>query len=403
MNDLEERLRAALDARAATYTTGSDAYLKVQSRTRRTRRWHWLALVPVAAAATAVAVFLNVGGGSEGGIATGTVENGNFYQRLTAKNPPIGEPVTVDDPAENRPAIMWLTGGTAPADGTRYGFCSITQQASGGASSSCTNVPQPGRDSEQAWYVNGSASSWPRPRLGLSYGAARDVVAKVEAVTENGTRIPGTVHRPGGAPLVIWTVVLPSSAEVTRFEFSDTDGRVVQRMKRDPLIPLTSSDPIGAALDMPGGLTARLYADPDRTIVWSRGDDAVGMNLVEPRLLLVDIAGKAFPVDLRLREDLWYGVAHAGTARVSLVFKDGTSIGADTVPDPWGGTAPLFSGTYQRPGDPYLEGFQLIGYDAAGTEIWHEETPAVTPILPDSPPGETPRPPESSQPVPSRR
>ncbi|GAA4229699.1 hypothetical protein FHR32_000137 [Streptosporangium album] len=395
MNDLEERLRAALDARAGTYTVSPDAYRKVRSRGRRVRRWQWLALLPVAAGVTAVAVFLTVSGGAEGDIATGTVEKGNLYRRVTATYPPVGEPVTVDDPAENRPVIMWITGKTNPADSTRYGLCAITQQASGGATSFCTNVPQAGRDSEQAWYLNGSDSTWPRRRLGLSYGAARDVVAKVEAIAKDGTRIPGTVHRPGGAPLVMWTVAFPSSAGVTRFEFSDSGGKVVQRLKRDE--PMTDPDvakpPIGPALDMAGGLTARLYANPDRTVVWSRGGDDIGLNLLEPGQLLADLAGKKRPVDLRLHEGLWYGVARTDTARISLVFKDGTSADAGTVPDPWGGAAALFSGTYRHPGDAYLEGFRLVGYDAAGVEIWHDDVPAVTPIRPDSSPEETLRPP----------
>ncbi|GGP83074.1 hypothetical protein [Streptosporangium pseudovulgare] len=414
MNDLEERLRAALDARAETYGTAPDAYAETVSRARGTRRRR-LALVPVAAAVaavTAVAVFLGAGGGSGAGIATGAVEEPGPYRRSITENPPVGEPVTVRDPAENRPVIMWFSGGTAPG-GLR--FCDLVQQASGGTSGGCSKVPPAGHEHENAWRLDPFHSRWPRRPVELGYGAARPAVTRVEAVTGDGARIPGTVHRPGGAPLAVWTVSFPADAGVTRFEFLDGDGRVVQRIRRDAPMspPELAKPPAGPAADMPGGLTARFYTDPERTVLWWRGGDVVGMNLIEPGHLLTDLGGKETPVDLRLHDGLWYGVARPGTARVALILRDGTSAGAVAVADPWGSGVALFSGTYRRP-DPYLEGFQVVGYDAVGAEIWHDTVPAVTPIRPEPAPGasgtpgtsgapEASRPAGSPQPTPSRR
>ncbi|MFF5211547.1 hypothetical protein [Streptosporangium sp. NPDC000396] len=394
MNDLEERLRAALDARAETYTVSSDAYLKVQSRGRRVRLLRWAVLVPVAAAGTAIAVAVNLtGNGGGGGVATGTVdERPDMFQEVSAKYPPIGEPLTIEDPSEKRPVRLWFAKPGPEDRNTPYVFCKISQFAPGGSLSGCGGS-RSHRDDEQAWYEGGSDSLWPRPETLMSYGAARDAVAKVEAVTGDGTRIPGTIHRPEGAPLAIWAVTFPSKAAVKRFEFSDAQGKVVQRVKLEAssMTPEATAKPVGPTLDMPGGLTAHLVTTPDRTLIWSHDGDGVAMDFLEPRQFLADVDGKKLPVEVHLRGRLWFGVARPGTARVSLIFKDGTSVTADTVPDPWGGTAVLFSGAYQRPGDVYLEGFQLVGYDDAGVEIWRDDNPAVTPLW------------QTPQPTPSRR
>ncbi|WP_031159344.1 hypothetical protein [Streptosporangium roseum] len=398
MNDLEERLRAALDARAGTYTAAPDAWPRVQARGRRVRRRRWIALVPVAAASTAVVLAMNLGGDSGGdGIATGVVdEPRDIYEQVSVKNPPVGEPVTIDDAPGEQQTRVWFTEKTAADGSTFHAFCQVTQDLYGGGMGGCGQEPDPRSSGAQAWYEGGTASNWPRPRIALSYGAARDGVAKAEAVTKDGARIPGTVHRPEGAPLAVWTVAFPSKAGVIRFEFSDVRGKVVQRVKLEVFPEDThAAEPIGPGQDMPGGLTARLYANPDRTVVWSHGDEEVGLSLLESRLLLTDVAGKKLPVELQIRHGFWFGISRPGTARVSVVFKDGTSTSADTVPDPWGGTAVLFSGTYPpsgaspgRPaGDPRAEGYQIVGYDAAGAETWREDRPGRRPAWQTSPPG----------------
>ncbi|NUR88069.1 MAG: hypothetical protein HOY71_28615, partial [Nonomuraea sp.] len=60
MNSLEERLKAALDARAATFDAAPQAWLEVQRRTPRPRgRARWLlAAVPVVLIALLVPVLL---------------------------------------------------------------------------------------------------------------------------------------------------------------------------------------------------------------------------------------------------------------------------------------------------------------------------------------------------------
>ncbi|MFF0308390.1 hypothetical protein ACFYSC_13220 [Streptosporangium sp. NPDC004379] len=410
MNDLEERLRAALDARAGTYGTAPDAYAKTVSRARRTARRplrRRLVLVPVAAAAaavTAVAVFLNAGSGPGVSVAIGAAGGQDLYRRAVAENPPVGEPMTVGDPVEDRPVIMWFAGGAAPGG---YRFCDIVQQASGGASSGCSKVPPEGHERESAWQLDRFHSRWPRRPAELTYGAARPAVTRVEGVTGDGARIPGVIHRPGGAPLAVWTLSFPAGTEVTRIEFLDGDGRVVQRIRQDaPMLPPeVAGRPIGPAAGMPGGLTARLYADDaDRTVVWWRGGEVTGMDLIGSRYPLAGPPGGKAPVGLGLSDGLWYGVARAGTARVALVFRDGTSAGADAVADPWGGGVALFSGAYRR-SDPYLEGFEVVGYDAAGAEVWRHAVPAVTPIRPEPAPeiSGAPRETEPPQPTPSRR
>jgi hypothetical protein len=214
----------------------------------------------------------------------------------------------------------------------------------------------------------------------LYYGAARDGVARVSAVAKDGSKVVGTIQRPEGAPLSIWTVSVPSKTAVTAFEFTDTKGRVTERVKKEMGIgPQADGNPLGSPMDMPGGLAVNAYKIPDKTLIWTLDGQEIGIHLVRSKDLMTDMGGNKYHVEFRDHGGHWFGITSAQTARVALIFKDGRQVIADARADHWNIGVRLFSGTYRRPGDIYLEGFQVVGYDEAGAEIWHEDHPAQKP------------------------
>jgi hypothetical protein len=389
MTELEDRLRSALEARAVTYEASPQAWIGVRRRTLRLRRrriWQ-VALVPIVAAAVALPIFLTMGGVQNDDVMTGDATpepDGDLYTRLMRDKTPLGERLILDNPSQNRTMILWFARPAGSAGVTGAAFCWATQARTGAGMGSCDSLVDSRPQDERAW-MERSTESWPPPQKVLYYGAARDGVAGVSAVVKNGSKVPGTLRRPEGAPLGIWTVTASSKAQVTTFEFTDANGRVLERVKRDPSYnvgPQGVGKPVGPAMDMPGGLTAKVYRNPDQTLIWTLDDQEVGTHLVRPHDLMTDMGGRKYSVELRDQAGHWFGVTTAQTARVELIFNDGQRATADTQADRWKIGIRLFSGTYDRAGDIYLEGFQLVGYNAAGTEIWRQDTPPQKPQWP---------------------
>ncbi|WP_433417607.1 hypothetical protein ACQP1V_00390 [Microtetraspora malaysiensis] len=401
MNELEDRLRSALEARAHTYEASPQAWIKVRKRTLRSqrRRFWLLALVPTAAAAAALPFFLAAGGG-QNGIGTGVVtahptteSDGDFSTDVMRDKTPLGDRLILDNPSEHRPMLLWFARTTDARGVAGAVFCEATQSRSGAESASCGDVLIESRPREERAWAEGSTESWPPPKTVLHYGAARDGVAGVSAVAEDGSTVAGTLQRPEGAPLSIWTVAMPSKTRITAFEFTDTRGRVIERVEEeaDHVGPEANGRPLGSAMHMPGGLIANVYETPDKTLIWTLDGQEVGMDLVRPKDLMTDMGGHEYPVDFRDHDGRWFGLTTPQTVRVALVFKDGRRVTVNAQADRWKIGVRLFSGTYQRSGDIYLEGFQLIGYDKAGTAIWHENHPAQKPLWPTPLPMSSPR------------
>ncbi|MEV0974884.1 hypothetical protein [Microtetraspora glauca] len=402
MTELEDRLRSALEARAHTYGTSPQAWIEVRKRTLRSRqRRIWLlTLVPMAAAATALPMFLAIGSAQNDEAGTGvvtayasTARDGDIYADVMQDKTALGDRLILDNPSEHRPMLLWFAKTTDAQGVAGTAFCTATQSRDGGSDASCGNVLIDTRPQEEQAWEEGATASWPLPEAVLYYGVAREGVAGVSAVAEDGSTVVGRLQRPEGAPLSIWTVSVPSKAHITAFTFTDTEGRVIERVKKqtDHLGPEANSNPLGSAMRMPGGLTANAYETPDKTLIWTLDGQEVGIHLVRSKDLMTDMGDRKYPVEFRDHGDRWFGVTTAQTTRVALIFKDGRRVTADTRADPWKIGVRLFSGSYRRPGDIYLEGFQLVGYNEAGAAIWREYHPAQKPLWQTPHPMSSPR------------
>ncbi|GAA2673363.1 hypothetical protein GCM10010412_053770 [Nonomuraea recticatena] len=371
MNDLEERLRAALDARAQTYETSPTAWLRVQERRRGPlRRWGVvLVALPVALVALLVPVLL---GGFQGG------------QVMTGPPPepaPVGQALVIDNPAENRPMRLWF----ATDHKGLLVFCRAVQYAGEAPHTVCGGDVGAQAMESVGWFEGTTQSVPPRENV-LDYGAARLDVATVTAVTKKGTRVAGAVHRPSGAPFKIWTVDFPDTDQVTAYEFTATDGRLLSRVARPFAMPpeAEQGEPAGDATKV-AGLSVRPYKTPDRTLIWSLDGRELGLNH-SAKELLRNMGGKPMDVDLQVNGGRWFGIARPATAKVELVRKDGKVLRAAVKQDPWKFGVRLFAGEEPVSGDLYLEGFTLVGYDSGGKELWREDHPADKPAWDPHPP-----------------
>lgn len=131
----------------------------------------------------------------------GATETSEIYQRVMQGKAPIGEVLTLSDP----PVRLWFAR-TTDEDGD------VRLCGPDACGHEVSDHPEP------AWAEDHEGD--------LYYGAARSGVADVRAVTAEGAKVDGTVHRPEGAPLAIWTVTV-SGAAVRGFEFVDASGQPV--------------------------------------------------------------------------------------------------------------------------------------------------------------------------------
>ncbi|GAA1728861.1 hypothetical protein [Nonomuraea bangladeshensis] len=342
-----------------------------RSRGRRRDRMRMLAAVGGTAAAVAI-VTTGLGGGGGVDVATGVLQpvpstgvNASGREIGLEGKPPLGDRLVVDDPALGGAVELWYA---RRSDGA-LAFCRLHRNRTGGSSSSCNAGPVSGDAS-----FEGTTESWPPPEKTLYFGAAGDRVAGVNAVSATGRRTPGQITRPAGAPRAIWTVTLPASTRVTGFEFTDARGLTVATATHTPLtVPEATAEPVGTVLRLGGGLSANVFDVPDRTLIWRLDGDPVAADLVRAKDLLRDLGGGRIPVLLHERERRWFGVvADLRTTEVELVFPDGRRATATTRKDPWGIGVRLFAGRHGRDGDIYGKGFEVVGYDAAGRELWRE-------------------------------
>ncbi|MER6943194.1 hypothetical protein ABT294_04145 [Nonomuraea sp. NPDC000554] len=374
-HELEARLRDALGhaSEHAPHAPGDLPRLVVSRSRRRRARTHAL-IAGLAVAAMAVPVTMTAAGG-QGEVTTGTVVRRDIFAEVMEGKTLLGDRLVVDTPSIEGPMLLWLARATDTKGDTGTVFCEAVSER-GGQSASCGNVI----DGEAQATFQGSTEGRFSSHDVLYFGASRDGVAAVSAVAEDGARIPGKVQRPGDAPRSIWTVSAPSKTKVTAFEFTDTAGKVLARVKKDDFpLPEATAEPVAPTVEMPGGLVAGIYETPDRTLVWKRDGQLVASHLVRAKDLMKDLGGRSRPVELVADQGNWFGIADSRTARVALVRADGRSATADTRPDPWHLGITLFSGTHELAGEIYLEGFQIVGYDRAGVEIWREEHPASEP------------------------
>ncbi|MFB4281685.1 hypothetical protein ACBJ59_40795 [Nonomuraea sp. MTCD27] len=368
MNDLEERLRAAFDARASTFEASPHAWARVRDRRPRGRTAARLVLaaLPVALLAVFVPVLL------DGGLGRNTANDPDtIYQGLMRDRTAAGEQLTVDNPTEGRPLRLWFAR-------ARLGYpelCFVMERADAESYGGCTPVPnEPNTD---AWFTGSTLRDG--AETAMDWGVAVQGIGGVTGVAADGRTFSGTVLRPSGAPYRIWTVTYPARHAMSRIEIADDRGRSLGRRSRDPLMPPERSKAAGAALDLPAGVTARPHATKEgMEVSWTRHGAELSST---PAGALRE------PVDLRMEENVIMGLARADVARIEVAFDGGVTAGIETRPDPWGLGVALFAAEHPT-GDRQAR-HDIVAYDAAGTQVWRQDD-ANRDRLEDTPPiGET--------------
>ncbi|MFI9558246.1 hypothetical protein [Nonomuraea endophytica] len=362
MTPLEERLKAALDARAQTYEAGQNAWLSVRARTPLPpRRGRWLlAAIPVAVIALFVPVLLNGGLGRNSAADPGTLQ-----RQLMAGLTPIGEPVLLDG------LKLWFAKG-------RLGnpqFCALS---SGGREpvGSCAAVYLMGPGTYEGSVAGKDAATV------LDYGLTRPETTQVRAVTGDGRQLAGTVHRVPGAPGAIWSVSFAAAEQVTKVEFLDSAQQVLGDMPRSMLMGRSrKAKPAGLPYEMAGGLALRPYQVPNDTqpgatdleVIWTRAGKEVGsMALKDAYLWKGGGADNPWPVHVQAEDGVVFGAARPDVARIVWTI-EGRELTLTPRPDPWGLKLGLFALTADARSEERR--YTLVAYDARGTEIWRNEPP----------------------------
>lgn len=369
MNDLEERLRAALDARAGTYEASPDAWMSVQRRLRRPgRAWRGWLLAAAAVAAIALLVPFLLTKGLNRQVA-GTPEDA--YRQAMEHRSPYGEQLTLDNPTEGRPLRLWFARNAVGATEV----CSLVEPQAREPFANCHLGTEMGSRYDHAWAEGSTARDG--SDVIMDYGVATDRVTSVTALAKDGRRIEGAVQRPAGAPLGFWSVTFSPADQVTKLEFTGPKLDEPYAYNRTRLFMGAPGASLGSSLAMPGGLEARPYADAKDPkagpiLVWTRGGREVSRHTLNPAFLLKDA-----PVQFNDREGAVQGIARKDLASIAIVTPKGT-VTAPTTPDPWNYGIRLFSTPVAEQID-WAAGGSTIAYDEAGKEIWRRDSPAESP------------------------
>ncbi|MGN9844688.1 hypothetical protein ACTMTI_41830 [Nonomuraea sp. H19] len=353
MNDLEQRLRSALDARARTFEASPDAWQRVREREPRRSRARWvLAALPVALLAVFVPILLT------GGLGRNSAADGadDIYRRLMADRTPAGESVTLDDPAGGKLRLWFARGEMGQPV-----LCYIAERAQ--PYGACDGMIDT-MSTRSGWF-EGSTARDGASRV-MDYGVARQGVERVGAVTKSGKKISGTLLRPQGAPFLLWTVTYAAQDPVSKAVFTEP-GRTDYEMPRSTLTMRSRDDqPAGKTIEVAGGLTVGPYKTKyGRALVWLRQGKHAGSVSLEPQYLLKDAPVHLFPAG-----DRAYGAARKDIAQIQLSVAGERETTAATRSDPWGLGIVLFAIDAQEGLDA---GYRLTAYDAAGKEVWHKD------------------------------
>ncbi|TMR16484.1 hypothetical protein ETD86_25075 [Nonomuraea turkmeniaca] len=357
MNDLEQRLRSALKARASTFEAGPDAWQRVLDRRPRRPRARWaLAALPVMLLAVFVPVLL------DGGLGRNSAADGadGIYRRLMEGRMPAGESVTLDDPAGGKLRLWFAKGEMGQPE-----LCHIAERADVEPYGSCGGMMDMGITSWNGWF-EGSTAKGGASRV-MDYGVARPGVEAVGAVTKSGQRIPGTLLRPSGAPFLIWTVTYAALDPVSKVVFTEP-GRADREMPRSMMIrgQLKGEEQAGTAIELAAGLTVGPYKTKNgRSLSWMRQGQPFARTMLER-----DDPLKDAPVSFFLAGDEAFGVARKDVAKVRITATGGGGTAVATRPDPWNLGLVLFA---TGPQAGVTAGYRLTAYDATGKEIWHKD------------------------------
>ncbi|MBB5784829.1 hypothetical protein [Nonomuraea jabiensis] len=366
MNDLEERLRAAFDARARAYEPDPHAWARIMERRPRRRPARWLlAALPVALLTVFVPVLLN------GGLGRNTaIDPTGIYQHLMKERTPLGKEASVDNPSEGKPLRIWFARG-------KLGYpevCYIVERAAGEPYGACVEAVE-WRNAD-AWYVGSTLRDG--AGTAMDWGLALQDVGAVAGVTKGGQEFQGTVRSLDGAPYRLWTVTYPSQEPMSKIRISDVQGKGLGWWSRDGLF-LPDGQPMSAPMELSQGISVQPYRTKEGTrLTWSRHGAELASQVPSATDQAVTISG---------RRDMIIGLARKDVARIEVSFGGGSTASVVTRPDPWNLGVTLFAA--MSPSDDRAEGRRVTAYDASGKQVWSQDEPArKEPSEPDKVAGE---------------
>ncbi|MEV6029827.1 hypothetical protein AB0L65_01690 [Nonomuraea sp. NPDC052116] len=346
MNDLEERLRAAFDARARAYEPDPHAWARIMERRPRRRPARWLlAALPVALLTVFVPALLN------GGLGRNTaIDPTGIYQQLMKERTPLGKETSVDNPSEGKPLRIWF----AKAKLGYPELCVIVERAAAEPYGKCSDLYQ--GDFSDAWFVGSTLRDG--AATAMDWGVARHDVGAVTGVTEDGKEFAGTLRSLDGAPYRIWTVTYPAQETLSKVEIADVKGRNVGWRPRAMISPPTQPA-LGASMELPEGVSVRpVRSKQGQELTWTRAGAYVFSLTVPPRFGLTQTISHSGVI---------VGVTRKDVARIEVSVNDGGTMTMETRPDPWNLGVALFAGP--SPADTRENGYRVIAYDASGQQI----------------------------------
>ena len=289
---------------------------------------------------------------------------------------PTGEPIPLPGTDDFSDGPVQLMFGTYAYKGVEN---DLQLCASGGTSYegvpqlSCANMKQ------QASFGSISRSEvrtyLPLPGSVVSFGTAEDDWLSVDAVLEDGRRLPATLIRGKDLPAPVWWVKYPLDAKVGAFAYK-VRGKQIEQIRLSRQWCWDDKKPLDAGHVFDGGLTANLH-DGSCVKWWKDGKEQPGSFQPAPGGKLSDlIAAPELPLKWSSHLGRWYGFTLAGTAKVDVTLNGGGHAAASTVPDPWGQGVMLFAGTVPKADTKqglFWPGIRFTGYTADGSVLWTYE------------------------------
>lgn len=288
-----------------------------------------------------------------------------------------GEPITI-------PGTDDFTNGPVQLSFGKYPYKPIQDElrlcATGGSSpdgapqTSCSAVKP---EAPSGPFSSSQVSTYlPLPGSIVSFGAAEDDWLSVDAVLDDGRRLPATLMRGKDLPAPVWWVRYPRDAKLGAFVYKVRGKQLEQIWLNHLGWCWEDKKPLDAGHVFDSGLTASLH---DGTCIkwWKDGKEQFGSFQAAPGGKLSDlIAAPERPLRWSSRQGEWYGFTLPGTAKVDITLKGGGHATASTVPDPWGQGVLLFAGTAPEADTKrglFWMGMRFTGYAADGRVLWTYE------------------------------
>jgi hypothetical protein len=402
----EDRLRAALQARAQDFTASQDAWEQVQARGlaagRHRSQRSVLARYAIPAAAAAAVIIVIVAATTIVHGMAGSPAGGHPASGPSMAGPTAAPPYTVEPDPRQLATVPPVTGvlslrlklyqatgffwfGYNSPDFWGYQevspglqFCN-TVGLMHGSEDYCypvTALRSAGQATVTAanYVTVRSVTVRSSESLAVYAGSAADQVTSVTAVLPDGRTFAGTIGKARGFPDKAWLLPCPA-AQGTRLLFRNGSGQQVASLSTTPLEAPWLQQPRSGGITVLGG-TIPAYLTGGRVAFWSRKSTflAVSPDVAAGKQALAGMADVSIEGTSSQYPVVALGYAHANVARIVVHLPGGKQVTVNTFTPGWPGsslrlwTAQLGTGlTHDRAGLPTgLPTLTATAYDTAG-------------------------------------